>query len=99
MKDFPQSGARRRRPMSTTTILFALVILQGSSCEVQPGYPNQAACQAAFRGPYVGCYPYDPSGQKWGAFFHLRGSIKFVQRLPNSNECELYLSAFQPEIP
>src|SRR5580704_10497210 len=53
-------------------VLYALVILQGSSgLTFSPGYATAAECMQKYKGPNVACFNYDPEGTSWTAFFKL----------------------------
>jgi hypothetical protein len=53
--------------MSAT--LYVLVVLQGANgLTFSPGYTTAAECMQQYKGPYVSCFAYDPSGVTWTAF-------------------------------
>ena len=54
-------------------VLYALVILQGSSgLTFSPGYATAAECMQKYKGPNVACFNYDPEGASWTAFLSFR---------------------------
>src|SRR6478672_9331562 len=82
-------------------VLYALVILQGSSgLSFSPGYTTAAECMQQYKGPNVACFTYDPEGTSWTAFFKLPdGAFRVVRRIPNEGECRRYIDAFRSDIP
>jgi hypothetical protein len=53
-------------------VLYALVILQGSSgLTFSPGYATAAECMQQYKGPNVACFAYDAGLSTWTAFFKL----------------------------
>ena len=82
-------------------VLYALVILQGSSgLSFSPGYTTAAECMQQYKGPNVACFTYDPEGTSWTAFFKLPdGAFRVVRRIPNEGECQRYIDAFRSDIP
>src|SRR6478672_1354091 len=82
-------------------VLYALVILQGSSgLTFSPGYTTAAECMQHYKGPNVACFNYDPGGTSWTAFFKLPdGAFRVVRRIPNEGECRRYIDAFKSDIP
>ena len=50
-------------------ILYALVVLQGTSLSFSPGYTTAAECLQQYKGPNVACFAYDPNLSTWTAFF------------------------------
>ena len=82
-------------------ILYALVILQGSSgLTFSPGYTTAAECMQQYKGPNVACFNYDPEGTSWSAFFKLPdGAFRVVRKIPNEGECRRYIDAFRSDIP
>ena len=82
-------------------ILYALVILQGSSgLTFSPGYTTAAECMQQYKGPNVACFEYDPSGTSWTAFFKLPdGAFRVVRGIPNEGERRRYVDAFRNDIP
>ena len=82
-------------------ILYALVILQGSSgLTFSPGYATAAECMQQYKGPNVACFNYDPEGTSWTAFFKLPdGAFRVVRKIPNEGECRRYIDAFRSDIP
>jgi hypothetical protein len=84
--------------MSAT--LFALVALQGSVPSFSPGYPSLQECQAVYQGPYVTCFPYDPDGRTWTAFFRIQdGTVRAVTRIPNEAECQRIVGNMRDDTP
>ena len=53
-------------------ILYALVVLQGTSLTFSPGYTTAAECVQQYKGPNVACFNYDPEGASWTAFLSFR---------------------------
>jgi hypothetical protein len=53
--------------MSAT--LYALVVLQGTNLTFAPGHTSMTECAQQYKGPYIGCFEYDPDGTTWTAFF------------------------------
>jgi hypothetical protein len=81
-------------------ILYALVLVQGTSLSFAPGYTTTAECLQQYRGPNVACFPYEPDGQTWTGFFKLPdGSIRNVGKIPSEAECQRYIGAFKSDIP
>ena len=83
-------------------VLYALVILQGSSSGLtfSPGYTTAAECLQQYKGPNVACFNYDPEGTSWTAFFKLPdGGFRVVRRIPSEGECRRYIDAFRSDIP
>ena len=82
-------------------VLYALVILQGSSgLTFSPGYATAAECMQQYKGPNVACFNYDPEGTSWTAFFKLPdGAFRVVRKIPNEGECRRYIDAFRSDIP
>ena len=82
-------------------VLYALVILQGSSgLTFSPGYATAAECMQQYKGPNVACFNYDPEGVSWTAFFKLPdGAFRVVRKIPNEGECRRYIDAFRSDIP
>jgi hypothetical protein len=77
-------------------ILYALVVLQGTSFTVDPGHTSKSECEAVFKGAHTLCYPYDPSLNTWTAFFRLpAGGIRAGRGFANRDECELHIGAFR----
>ena len=60
--------------MSAT--LYALVILQGTSLQFNPGFTSLQECASQYIGPRQLCFPYDPGGTTWSAFFQMDGTIR-----------------------
>ena len=82
--------------MSAT--LYALVVLQGTTLTFSPGYTTAAECMQQYKGPYVSCFAYDPSGVTWTAFFKTpAGGFGSVWRFPNESACQNYVNALRPE--
>ena len=64
-------------------ILYALVVLQGTSLSFSPGYTTAAECMQQYKGPNVACFNYDPEGVSWTAFFKLPdGAFRVVRKIP-----------------
>ena len=42
-------------------VLYALVVLQGTTLNLSPGYTSVAECTQQYKGPYVSCFAYDPN--------------------------------------
>ena len=82
-------------------VLYALVILQGSSgLTFSPGYATAVECLQQYKGPNVACFNYDPEGTSWTAFFKLPdGAFRVVRKIPNEGECRRYIDAFRSDIP
>jgi len=81
-------------------ILYALVVLQGATFSVDPGYSSKSECEAMYKGIHTLCFPYDPALNTWSMFFKLpSGGIKAGKGFGNRDECELHISAFKAEIP
>src|SRR3984957_6171271 len=82
-------------------ILYALVILQGSSgLTFSPGYTTAAECMQQYRGPNVACFAYAPNLTTWTAFFKLpEGGFRTVGKIASENECNRYIGAFKDGIP
>ena len=83
-------------------VLYALVILQGSSSGLtfSPGYTTAAECLQQYKGPNVACFNYDPEGTSWTAFFKLPdGGFRVVRKIPSEGECRRYIDAFRSDIP
>ena len=82
-------------------ILYALVILQGSSgLTFSPGFTTAAECMQQYKGPYVSCFAYDPDGTSWTAFFKLpNGGFRAVWRIRSEDECRQYIGAFKDDTP
>jgi hypothetical protein len=84
--------------MSAT--LYVLVVLQGTTLNLSPGYTSVAECTQQYKGPYVSCFAYDPNLSTWTAFFKLpEGGFRVVRRIPNEGECRRYIDAFRSDIP
>jgi hypothetical protein len=84
--------------MSAT--LYALVVLQGSTLSFSPGYPTLQECTAVYQGPYVRCFPHDPQGTTWSAFFKIEdGAVRAMTRIPNEAECQRVLSSMKAGTP
>ena len=82
-------------------VLYALVILQGSSgLTFSPGYTTAAECMQQYKGPHVACFAYDPDGVSWTAFIRLPGGgFRTIGKIPNEDECKRYIGAFKDGIP
>ena len=82
-------------------VLYALVILQGSSgLTFSPGYTTAAECLQQYKGPYVGCFAYDAGLSTWTAFFKLpEGGFRTVGKISSEDECKRYIGAFKDGIP
>src|SRR5580658_2393446 len=81
-------------------VLYALVVLQGTTLNLSPGYTSVAECTQQYKGPYVSCFAYDPNLSTWTAFFKLPdGAFRVVRRIPNEGECRRYIDAFRSDIP
>jgi hypothetical protein len=84
--------------MSTT--LFVLVVLQGATLNLSPGYTSVAECTQQYKGPYVSCFAYDPNLTTWTAFFRLpEGGFRTVGKIASEDECKRYIGAFKDGIP
>ena len=81
-------------------VLYALIVLQGTTLSFSPGYPTVAECMAVYQGSRVACFPYDPTGTTWTAFFRLEdGSFRSVFKIPSEAECQRYVAAFRSDVP
>jgi hypothetical protein len=81
-------------------ILYALVILQGTSLTFSPGYTTAAECMQQYKGPYVACFAYDPNLSTWTAFFKFpEGGFRTVGKIASEDECKRYVGAFKDGIP
>jgi hypothetical protein len=84
--------------MSTT--LYVLVVLQGTTLTFSPGYVSKEECLAQYKGPYIGCFAYDPAPGSWTAFFRLAdGSLRTVGHIYSEAECQRYIGAFKSDVP
>jgi hypothetical protein len=64
-------------------ILYALVVLQGTTLSFSPGYTTAAECLVQYYGPNVSCFAYDPNLSTWTAFFKLpEGDLGQLARFP-----------------
>ena len=82
-------------------VLYALVILQGSSgLTFSPGYTTAAECLQQYKGPNVACFAYDAGLSTWTAFFKLpEGGFRTVGKISSEDECKRYIGAFKDGIP
>jgi uncharacterized protein YbdZ (MbtH family) len=81
-------------------VLYALVVLQGTTLNLSPGYTSVAACTQQYKGPYVSCFAYDPNLSTWTAFFKLpEGGFRTVGKIASEDECKRYIGAFKDGIP
>jgi hypothetical protein len=81
-------------------ILYALVILQGTSLTFSPGYTTAAECLQQYKGPNVACFAYDAGLSTWTAFFKLpEGGFRTVGKIASEDECNRYIGAFKDGIP
>jgi hypothetical protein len=82
-------------------VLYALVILQGSSgLTFNPGYATAAECLQQYKGPNVACFAYDAGLSTWTAFFKLpEGGFRTVGKISSEDECKRYIGAFKDGIP
>ena len=81
-------------------LLYALVVLQGTTFTFAPGYTSAAACREPYRGPNVICFEYDPAGVTWTAFFKTQaGGFGTVWRFPNESLCQNYIGALRSDVP
>ena len=82
-------------------VLYALVILQGSSgLTFSPGYTTAAECLQQDKGPNVACFAYDAGLSTWTAFFKLpEGGFRTVGKIASEDECNRYIGAFKDGIP
>jgi hypothetical protein len=78
-------------------VLYALVILQGSSgLTFSPGYATAAECMQQYKGPNVACFAYDAGLSTWTAFFKLPdGGFRTVGKIASEDECKRYIGAFK----
>jgi uncharacterized protein YbdZ (MbtH family) len=84
--------------MSAT--LYVLVVLQGTTLNLSPGYTSVAECTQQYKGPYVSCFAYDPNLSTWTAFFKLpEGGFRTVGKIASEDECRRYIGAFKDGIP
>ena len=86
--------------MSAT--LYALVVLQGTTLNFSPGYTTAAECLAVFtKGRTLVCFPYDPEGTTWTAFFKTPGQWLrvYLGSFPNETVCQNYVGAFKVRCP
>jgi hypothetical protein len=84
--------------MSVT--LYVLVVLQGTTLTFSPGYTSKEECLAQYKGPYIGCFAYDPAPGSWTAFFRLAdGSLRTVGHIYSEAECQRYIGAFKSDVP
>jgi hypothetical protein len=74
-------------------VLYALVILQGSSgLTFSPGYATAAECMQQYKGPNVACFAYDAGLSTWTAFFKLpEGGFRTVGKISSEDECKRYI--------
>ena len=81
-------------------ILYALVVLQGTSLSFSPGYTTAAECLQQYKGPNVACFAYDAGLSTWTAFFKLpEGGFRTVGKINSGDECKRYIGAFKDGIP
>jgi hypothetical protein len=81
-------------------VLYALVVLQGTTLNLSPGYTSVAECTQQYKGPYVSCFAYDPNLSTWTAFFKLpEGGFRTVGKIASEDECRRYIGAFKDGIP
>ena len=81
-------------------ILYALVVLQGTSLTFSPGYTTAAECLQQYKGPNVACFAYDAGLSTWTAFFKLpEGGFRTVGKIASEDECKRYIGAFKDGIP
>ena len=81
-------------------VLYALVVLQGTTLNLSPGYTTAAECLQQYKGPYVSCFAYDPNLSTWTAFFKLpEGGFRTVGKIASEDECRRYIGAFKDGIP
>ena len=81
-------------------VLYALVVLQGTTLNLSPGYTSVAECTQQYKGPYVSCFAYDPNLSTWTAFFKLpEGGFRTVGKIASEDECKRYIGAFKDGIP
>ena len=81
-------------------ILYALVVLQGTSLSFSPGYTTAAECLQQYKGPNVACFAYDAGLSTWTAFFKLpEGGFRTVGKIASEDECKRYIGAFKDGIP
>ena len=81
-------------------ILYALVVLQGTSLSFSPGYTTAAECMQQYKGPNVACFAYDAGLSTWTAFFKLpEGGFRTVGKIASEDECNRYIGAFKDGIP
>jgi hypothetical protein len=73
-------------------ILYALVVLQGTSLSFSPGYTTAAECLQQYKGPNVACFAYDAGLSTWTAFFKLpEGGFRTVGKISSEDECKRYI--------
>ena len=82
-------------------VLYALVVLQGSSgLTFSPGYATAAECMQQYKGPNVACFAYDAGLSTWTAVFKLpEGGFRTVGKISSEDECKRYVGAFKDGIP
>jgi hypothetical protein len=81
-------------------ILYALVVLQGTTLNFSPGYTTAAECLQQYKGPNVACFAYDAGLSTWTAFFKLpEGGFRTVGKIASEDECKRYIGAFKDGIP
>ena len=82
-------------------VLYALVILQGSSgLTFSPGYTTATECLQQYKGPNVACFAYDAGLSTWTAFFKLpEDGFRTVGKISTEDECKRYIGAFKDGIP
>ena len=81
-------------------VLYALVVLQGTTLNLSPGYTTAAECLQQYKGPNVACFAYDAGLSTWTAFFKLpEGGFRTVGKISSEDECKRYVGAFKDGIP
>ena len=81
-------------------VLYALVVLQGTTLNLSPGYTTAAECLQQYKGSNVACFAYDAGLSTWTAFFKLpEGGFRTVGKIASEDECRRYIGAFKEGIP
>ena len=81
-------------------ILYALVVLQGTTLSFSPGYTTATECLQQYKGPNVACFAYDAGLSTWTAFFKLpEGGFRTVGKISSEDECKRYIGAFKDGVP